>query len=67
MKNTLLTNHHKAVIKVLRKEDLTSFQILNKLNNISLILVVYSLIDELRNMGILKSYVKEDMKYYHLQ
>ena len=61
-----LTNVHKAVIEVLEDEHLTSFQILNKIKDITLTLEVYGIIDELNNMGILKSYVKQDLKYHYV-
>ena len=60
-----LTNKHEAVIDALKKEHLTSFQILNKVKSISLILVVYTIIDELKKMGLIKSYIKEDIKYHY--
>ena len=61
-----LTHRQLAVINALENEHLTSFQILNKINNISLILVVYTILDELKNMGILKSYFKKDMQYHYI-
>ena len=61
-----LTNVHKAVIEVLENEHLTSFQILSKIKDITLTLEVYGIIDELNNMGILKSYVKQDLKYHYV-
>lgn len=66
METMQLTNVHKAVIEVLKKEHLTSFEILNKIKNISVTLEVYGIIDELNNLGILKSYVKQDLKYHYL-
>ena len=66
MKTKKLSQRHKEVVKALKAEHLTSFQILNKIKNVSLILVVYTIIDELKSMGILKSYVKQDMKYHYI-
>ncbi len=66
MKTKKLSITHKEVIKVLKKDHLTSFEILNRIKNISLILVIYNIIDELKSMGILKTYVKEDTKYHYL-
>ena len=60
-----LTNVHKAVIEVLKNEHLTSFEILNKINSISVTLEVYRIIDELNKLGILKSYIKQDLKYHY--
>lgn len=61
-----LTNVHKAVIDVLEKDHLTSFQILNKIKDIALTLEVYGIIDELNNNGVVKSYVKQDLKYHYI-
>jgi hypothetical protein len=66
MKIKELSNTHQEVINELKKEHLTSFQILHKTKNISLILVVYNILDELKSMGILKSYIKQDMKYHYI-
>lgn len=61
-----LTNLHKEVIEVLEKEHLTSFEILNKIKNISVTIEVYGIIEELNKMGILKSYIKQDLKYHYV-
>jgi Fe2+ or Zn2+ uptake regulation protein len=60
-----ITTRHQEVISELKKEHLTSFQILKRMNNTSLILVVYNILDELKSMGILHSYVKENTKYHY--
>jgi len=57
---------HQPVINELKKEHLTSFEILKKTKNISLILVIYNILDELNAIGVLKSYVKQDTKYYYI-
>ena len=61
-----LSRMHVAVINELKNAHLTSFQILNRIKSISLILVVYNILDELRTMGILKSYTKGNMKYHYV-
>ena len=66
MKSTKLTDVHQTVIKVLKKEHLTSFEILNKVKDISITLEVYDVIDDLSNLGILKSYIKQDLKYHYI-
>lgn len=66
MKSKQLSNLHKAVIKALKNGPLTSFQILNEIKNFSLILEVYNIIDELKNMGILESYTEQEMKYHYI-
>lgn len=65
MNNIKLTNNQITVLKVLENQHLTSFQILKKIDSISLILVVYSIIDELKGMGILKSYTKKKNKFHY--
>ncbi len=66
METKQLTNVHKTVIEVLENEHLTSFQILSKIKDNTLTLELYGIIDELNNMGILKSYVKQDLKYHYV-
>jgi predicted transcriptional regulator len=66
MKTRELPQTHVAVINELKKAHLTSFEILKRLQNISLILVVYNILDELKRMGILKSYTKQNMKYHYI-
>ncbi|AOW16054.1 hypothetical protein LPB03_00635 [Polaribacter vadi] len=61
-----LSIEHQAVINELKKEPLTSFQILKKTQNVSLILVIYNILDELNSMGILKTYVKQNVKYHYI-
>ncbi|MDD7914019.1 hypothetical protein [Polaribacter ponticola] len=65
MNNTLLTTNEKSVLSALNKEHLTSFQILNKVENISMILSLYTIIDKLKIKGALKSYMKENKKYHY--
>ncbi len=64
MNQTNLTSNQ-TVLKVLKNEHLTSFQILKKVDNISLILVLYTVMDELEGMGILKSYTKKKKKFHY--
>ena len=66
MNTKKLSHNHEEVISILKKEHLTSFEILNKIKNISLILVVYNILDELKSFGILKSYVKKDLTYHYI-
>ncbi|MBU3011706.1 hypothetical protein KO506_09855 [Polaribacter vadi] len=67
METNNLTNRQLEVINELKNEHLTSFQILNRINSIKLILVVYNVLDELKNMGILKSYMKQNVKYHYIE
>ncbi|WP_026778117.1 hypothetical protein [Polaribacter sp. Hel_I_88] len=57
---------HQTIINELKKEHLTSFEILKKTQNVSLILEIYNILDELNSMGILKTYVKQNMKYHYI-
>lgn len=66
MEKQNLTELHENVLTILEKEHLTSFQILSKLKNTTLILEVYDIIDDLKSNGLLKSYVKDNMKLYYV-
>lgn len=64
MNHLNFTQEHLTVLRALENQHLTSFQLLKKVDSISLILVLYTLIDDLEGMGILKSYTKENEKYH---
>ena len=64
MQTNVLTEQQKSVLRVIKNKPLTSFQILKKVDNISMILSLYNVIDELKSKGILKSYIKEKKKYH---
>lgn len=66
MKAKKLTELHETVLTLLQKEHLTSFQILSKLKKNTMILEVYNIIDDLKSNGLLKSYVKDNMKLYYV-
>lgn len=65
MNQTNLTAQEQAVLNVVQKEHLTSFQILEKVENVSMILSLYNIIDKLNNKGVLKTYTKQNMKYHY--
>jgi Fe2+ or Zn2+ uptake regulation protein len=65
MNQTNLTNNQIKVLQALENEHLTSFQIMKKVENISLILVLYTIIDELKGLGVLQSYTKDDTKFHY--
>lgn len=67
MKTQQLTTRQLEVVNELKNEHLTSFQILKRNNNFSLILGVYNVLDELKNMGILQSYMKQNVKYHYIK
>jgi Fe2+ or Zn2+ uptake regulation protein len=58
MKKLKLTTQQKQILNTLENKHLTSFQILKKVDNISLILVLYTIMDELKSLGAIKSYTK---------
>ncbi len=64
MKFNNLTEQQKSVLKVIQTEPLTSFQILKRVENISMILSLYNIMDELKSKGALKSYTVENVKYH---
>lgn len=64
MKNNNLTEQQLSVLNVIKKEPLTSFQILKRVENVSMILSLYNIMDELKNKGAVKSYTVENVKYH---
>ena len=62
-----LSLNEKNVLNALSKEHLTSVQILNRIDSISLILQVYSLLEDLSSNGYVTSYVKKDVKYHYVR
>jgi Fe2+ or Zn2+ uptake regulation protein len=63
--NTNLTATEQSVLSTVQAEHLTSFEILKKVDNISLILSLYNILDNLKSKGVLKSYVKQNRKYHY--
>ena len=59
-----LSLNEKNILDALNKEHLTSVQILNRIESISLILHVYTLLDDLSSKGYITSYVKKNVKYH---
>lgn len=60
-----LTAIEQSVLKVVQEEHLTSFEILKKVENVSLILSLYNILDKLNSKGVLKSYMKQNRKYHY--
>jgi hypothetical protein len=58
------TQEQLSVLNTIKQEPLTSFQILKKVNNVDMILSLYTIMDELKSKGVLKSYMKENTKYH---
>lgn len=64
MKNNNLTAQELSVLNVIKQEALTSSQILKKVENVTMILSLYTIIDELKTKGILRSYIEDNTKYH---
>jgi hypothetical protein len=60
-----LSAEEQSVLNALKTEHLTSFEILKKVESISMILSLYNIIDKLSTKGVLKSYMKQDKKYHY--
>ena len=65
MRHQKLSLNEKNILDALNKQHLTSIQILNRIESISLILHVYTLLDDLSSKGYITSYVKKDVKYHY--
>jgi Fe2+ or Zn2+ uptake regulation protein len=64
MKQNKLTPEQVSVFNTIKQEPLTSFQILKRVNNVNMILSLYTIMDELKTKGVLKSYIIENTKYH---
>ena len=64
MKQINLTQDQISVLNVIKKEPLTSFEILKKVKNVSMILSLYNIMDELKNKGVVKSFTEKNVKYH---
>lgn len=60
-----LSANEQAVLLVVQKEHLTSFQILKEVENVTMILSLYTILDDLNEKGVLKSYMKQNKKYHY--
>ena len=61
-----LSLNEKNILNTLSKEHLTSVQILNRVESISLILKVYSVLEDLSYKVYTTSYVKKGLKYHYV-
>lgn len=66
MKTTNLNGLEQSVLDAVQKEHLTSYEILQRVEDVSMLLSLYNILDKLSNKGILKSYVKQDTKYHYV-
>ncbi len=64
MNQNNLTLQQLSILNLIKHEPLTSFQILKKTESVKLILSLYNIMDELKNRGVLKSYIKNNIKYH---
>ncbi len=60
-----LTATEQSVLNLVQQQHLTSFEILKKVDNVSLILSLYNILDKLNSKGMLKSYMKQNRKYHY--
>lgn len=60
-----LSQLEESVVNVVKENHLTSFEILKKVKNISMILSLYNILDQLNSKGVIKSYIKQDLKYHY--
>jgi Fe2+ or Zn2+ uptake regulation protein len=65
MLNPNLSAQEQSVLNAVQAEHLTSFEILKKVENVSMILSLYNILDQLNNKGVIKSYMKQDLKYHY--
>ncbi len=65
MNHSNLTAIEQSVLKAVEKEHLTSFEILKKVENVTLILSLYNILDKLNSKGVIKTYVKQNRKYHY--
>lgn len=66
MKTTNLNDLEQSVLNAVQKEHLTSYEILQRVEDVSMLLSLHNILDKLSNKGILKSYVKQDTKYHYV-
>ena len=62
----ILSPEEKSILHALKNEELTGLQILKRVDSISHILKVYSLLEELNSKGLVSSHVIRNMKYHHI-
>ncbi|MFY0604580.1 MAG: hypothetical protein JXQ93_11555 [Flavobacteriaceae bacterium] len=55
-----------SIITALSKGPLTSIEILKKVESIPMILKLYTVLDELNEKGIVKSYMERETKYHYI-
>jgi Fe2+ or Zn2+ uptake regulation protein len=61
----IISPEEKSILHALKNEQLTSLQILKKVDSISGILNVYNMLDKLKEKEVVGSYVKNDRNYHY--
>jgi Fe2+ or Zn2+ uptake regulation protein len=64
MKQNNFTESQLSVLDVIKEEAMTSSEILDKVDNVSMLLSLYNIMDELKIKGAVKSFTKENIKYH---
>ena len=62
MSHQKLSLNEKNILNIISKEHLISIQIFNRIESISLILQVFSILEDLSSKGYITSYVKNDVR-----
>ncbi len=65
MKRINYTYNQLSVLSALNKEHLTTFQLLKRMDSVPMILKLYTILDELKAKGVVRSYMKKDTKYHY--
>lgn len=66
MKQTNLTQPQLSVLSTLNRDHLTTFQLLNRMEVAPMILKLYTILDELKEKGVVNNYIKKDTKYHYV-
>lgn len=64
MKKATYTNNQLSVLSALNRDHLTTFQLLKRMDSVPMILKLYTILDELKEKGAVRSYMVEDTKYH---
>lgn len=64
MKQNSMTEIEQSVLNAVKYEHLPSYEILKKVDNISMLLSLYNIIEKLKKEGKIKSYIKGNVKYH---
>ncbi|KOY52644.1 hypothetical protein [Polaribacter dokdonensis] len=67
MKKQHLSELENSVLETIQEKALTSFEILDRVEHIDMILPLYSVLENLNDKGVLKSYISNDLKYHIAQ